>query len=153
MESLDLVYSTTRQLHKREVHHHVVRTCPELPLRVLEVLLSYPQKELGSVRPQMRKSLRSLSIVSILLITLSVFRCKAQHYVSTLIVPIEVRVEHTRLVLLIARVECLEHVLTDELIISVQIEDNRVRAAVVMSCNIDVLESSLALSVLNVCVA
>lgn len=54
---------------------------------------------------------------------------------------------------LIASVKGLENVLSDELIVGVHIEDDRVRTAVVMRRNINVLKGSFAFCVLDVSVA
>ena len=67
-----------------------------------------------------------------------------------MVVEVEIRVDDTSLLLLVSCVEDLQDILADELVVGIQSEGNRVGGAVVVSCDIDVLKSSLPLSVLDV---
>ena len=98
----------------------------------------------------MGESLRCSSVVVVGLIASIVFRGETYHNVSSLVVPVEVGVKNSYFLQLIASVERFQDILPNELVISIKIDRNGIRTAVIMGGNVNVFEGCISVVVLNV---
>jgi len=95
----------------------------------------------------------SSSIEAVLLLIVIVLLCEAGLGFDGLLVQVVVGVENTRFLCGVSPVEDFEHIPTIQFVISVEGNHDRVFAAVVQSCEIDVLQGRYPLRVFNVSIA
>ena len=98
----------------------------------------------------MRKSLWRLPISITTFFRIRILRSKSDIDGSLLIIPIKVRVKDSRLKPLVSCIEYLKHIITNKLIISIQIKNYWIVTAVVMCGNVDILKSSSSYKILSI---